>query len=282
MNIDAEINRRDIPAKLEELLTPSDRENLTDLASYLETLPLTFSLTQNDGRSLEAVLDPGTLPEIRKKLWTYMAWILGRGHQLNLTAITGGLAMYEKHILDSLSLLPLVDNAAGGSKAVLVDVGTGAGLPGLILAIMRPELNVVLNDSLKKRLNFIDEVIADLGLQNAVTVHARAEDLGRDPAHRERADIAVARAVAALPVLAEYCLPLVKQGGVWLAPKTLSENPADMRQALKHLGGGRADTWLPPSNVEGETEYAIYAVKKTGETPRRYPRKPSQPAKNPL
>lgn len=271
-----------LPETLIELLTPEDEETLEQLKQLLGDLPTDYSLEGKDGRVVTAVLKQSDLPRIRSQLWSYMAWILGRGHQLNLTALTDATNMYERHILDSLSLLPLIHNALREQKGVLVDVGTGAGLPGLILAIAKPTLQVVLNDSLNKRLKFINEVVAELGLTNALTVHARAEDLGKDEDHREQADIVVARAVAGLPVLAEYCLPLVKNGGFWLAPKTLNEDPASMHKALQLLGGGVPDIWLPQSSIEGQTDHCVFSVVKEHKTPTRYPRKAGTPLKKPL
>ena len=271
-----------VPRHLRELLTAEDETELAILADCLEDLPTVYTLESTTGEILRTELDEADLPRIREQLWRFMAWILGRGHALNLTAITTGLAIYERHILDSLRILPLLDRARTEQVDDFVDIGTGAGLPGLVLAIVRADLPTVLNDSLKKRLTFIDEVVADLGLAQVQTVHARAEDLGRQAQHREQHPVVLARAVAALPVLAEYCLPLLRPGGVWLAPKTLAESPDTMALALQKLGGGKLETWLPEPTVAGETEHCIYSVEKLGKTPRAYPRKAGTPSKKPL
>lgn len=266
-------------------MTDADiREALEQLDSCLETLPTEYRLTGPEGE-LAATLEAGHLDRLKGRLRRYAALLLDHNRRVNLTAITDGEGICRRHFWDALTLLPLIDRVAATQASRqgplrLVDVGTGAGLPGLILALARPELEVVLNDSLKKRLHFLDLVIEALELPNVRTVHARAEDLGRDPEHRAHYDIVTARAVAALPVLAEYCLPLCREGGVWLAPKTLREGPDTMRRALKVLGGGEPEVWTAPD--ASDSDYCIYETAKLNATPKAYPRKAGTPAKKPL
>lgn len=188
--------------------------------------------------------------------------------KMNLTAITEDHEVAVKHFADSL--LPLT-MAELPQDARLVDVGSGAGFPGLPMALVRPDLRVTFLDSLQKRLAFLESVTAELGIA-AVRLHARAEEAGRDPAHRERYDVATARAVANLNTLAEYCLPLVKPGGVFLALKGSGggEEAEAAASAITKLGG----------RVEALREYALpggdarvlVVIRKEHPTPLQYPR----------
>ena len=157
----------------------------------------------------------GVSPDIIPRLEEFSRLLLEKNQVMNLTAITEPDQVATLHLLDSLSLLPLADFA--GKTAV--DVGTGAGFPGVPLAIAVPESRITLLDSLGKRVDFLRESCAALGLSNAVCVHARAEEFAGD--RRESFDLAVSRAVAALPVLCELCLPLVKPGGAFIAMKSV-------------------------------------------------------------
>jgi 16S rRNA (guanine527-N7)-methyltransferase len=210
----------------------------------------------------------------------YAAELRAWNERFNLTAITDDAGIQLKHFLDSLSLLPLLPP---GQPGQLIDVGTGAGFPGLPLKIMRPDLAVTLVEATGKKAAFCEAVASQLGLGAVTVVHARAEEVGQDPAHRARYDWAVARAVAALPVLAEYLLPLVKVGGQAVAQKGASapEEAQAAAAAVTKLGGGPAQLQSVALPGVAEARYlVVYA--KVAATPPVYPRRAGVPAKAPL
>ena len=208
----------------------------------------------------------------------YAEMLLETNKSLNLTAITDPEEVAVKHMVDSL----LVYDPERFHNHTIVDVGTGAGFPGLPLKIYDPGMRVTLIDSLQKRLNFLEQVLKDLGLGQVRCTHARAEDAGKDPALREKFDVAVARAVAALPVLAEYCLPLVKVGGNFLAMKGASgeEELAAARGAIKILGGAYKETRT--LHLPGGDTRTLILCQKISQTPTAYPRNGGKIAKSPL
>jgi 16S rRNA (guanine527-N7)-methyltransferase len=194
----------------------------------------------------------------------------------NLTAITDPEGVHVRHFLDSLTVPVRPDER-------VIDVGTGAGFPGLPLAIAHPSVRVTLLEATGKKIAFLEHVIALLGLTNAVTLHARAEDAGQHPAHRAAYDLAVARAVARLPVLLEYLLPLVRVGGRCIAMKgvTAHEEAESARRALRTLGGRLIG--IEPVMLPGVDEpHYLVMVEKIAPTPPLYPRKPGTPSKKPL
>lgn len=217
--------------------------------------------------------------EMTDRLNRYGNLLLSCNERVNLTAITQPREVLYKHFYDCILFLKAVDVPFDSS---LIDVGTGAGFPGLVLKLVRPDLNVTLLDSLQKRLRFLEDVIADLGLSGVTTLHARAEDAGKDPLYRERYDFSCARAVAPLGRLAEYCLPFVKPGGVFVAMKgaNAEEEIAEACGACRLLGGG--DPSVTCETLTGEEKRAFVTVKKISQTPTKYPRKPSEIAKQPL
>lgn len=199
--------------------------------------------------------------------------------RFNLTAIVEPRDIVIKHFLDSLSVLTVIPADA---KRV-IDIGAGAGLPGFPIKIARPELAVVLVEATRKKCEFMEAMIKDLKLYNVFVVNARAEDVGRDPDHREYYDVAVARAVAALPVLAEYLLPLVKVGGVAIAQKSkdLAEEIERAETAILLLGG--LDAEVKPISVPGlPDERNLIVIDKLAATPDEYPRRVGVPAKSPI
>jgi len=213
--------------------------------------------------------------EICERFSAYEQLLLQWNEKMNLTAITEHSQIVNKHFVDSISCQALLPEGCR-----IADVGTGAGFPGLPLKIVRPDLQVTLLDALAKRLTFLEAVMDTLNLTGVETVHMRAEDAGHSEL-REQYDAVCARAVASLPVLCEYCMPLVKKGGVFLAMKG-TEGAAEAQlaeKAVKILGGEimeiRDVSWQDMSHT-------VVVVQKTGQTPTKYPRKAGKPQKSPI
>ena len=203
--------------------------------------------------------------------------LLEKNKVMNLTAITDPEDVASLHFLDSAALLTLADL----KDKTVVDVGTGAGFPGMPLKILEPSIRMTLLDSLGKRITFLQEVCNELGLQNVQCVHARAEEFAAE--HRETFDLAVSRAVAALPVLCELCLPLVKPGGKFLAMKSVESDAelAAAQHAIAILGGAVEavrDYAIPGTDVR----HRLIVVEKVKKTPEKYPRMFAKIKKNPL
>lgn len=219
-------------------------------------------------------------PEQEELFEKYYEMLIDRNRVMNLTAITERSEVEEKHFLDSISLADAADLSGDLS---LIDVGTGAGFPGLPLKILFPNLNFVLLDSLQKRVDFLNEVIGELGLSGIRGIHCRAEEAARQGEYRERFDLCVSRAVAALPVLAEYCLPFVKPGGQFIAFKSgkAEEEAAAAKNAFEVLGGALREI---RSFSLGRTELhrSFIIVGKTAATPEKYPRAAGKARKKPL
>ncbi len=211
----------------------------------------------------------------------YYQLLVEWNEKMNLTAITQREEVYLKHFYDCLMVLwnmPLEDYALQ-----LCDVGAGAGFPSIPLKIAHPELQVTIVDSLQKRLTFIEHLAEELGLEGVSCVHGRAEDVGQNPAYRGQFDIVTARAVASLNVLAEYCLPLVKIGGQFLALKAQKSDQEleEARAAIRILGAKLIKVTEDQLPVEAADRRYIL-IQKTKETPNKYPRKAGKPAKNPI
>lgn len=213
-----------------------------------------------------------------KNLETYGNLLIEWNGKMNLTAIVEPDEVLIKHFYDCLLFFKDVDVPEG---AGVIDVGTGAGFPGMVLKIARPDINLCLLDSLNKRLVFLAEVLEKTAL-SAEVVHARAEDGAKKPELREGFDIACARAVAAMPVLSEYCLPYVKQGGLFVAMKgpAADEELAAAKKAISVLGGGEAQIFCETLPDGGERR--IVKIKKISQTPTKYPRNSGKIAKQPL
>ena len=219
-------------------------------------------------------------PETAEKFDTYAARLVEWNEKINLTALTAPHDILWKHFADSLSAAPYLPQTAFS----LIDVGTGAGFPGVPLALLRGDLRLTLLDSLQKRLTFLDELCKELELP-VTLVHARAEDGGQDPALREQFDVATARAVANLPVLCEYCLPFVKVGGRFLGMKgpAAEEELLAAKSAVKKLGGNVADVKTLTLDTNGEPfDRSLIFIDKIDHTPKAYPRPAAKIKKSPL
>lgn len=221
----------------------------------------------------ELGLDDGGTPSLLR----YGELLLEKNNVMNLTAITEPQDVAALHFLDSAALLALADFRG---KSV-VDVGTGAGFPGMPLKILEPSIHMTLLDSLGKRITFLQEVCEDLGLTDVQCVHARAEEFAVE--HRQGFDFAVSRAVANLSVLCELCLPLVKMGGTFLSMKSV-ESDGELEQAEKaiRLLGGQVESTADYRIPGTEVTHRVIFIKKVAETPKKYPRPFAKIKKNPL
>jgi len=231
---------------------------------------------------LAAAADLGLpLPEADLAAYrAHFALLLEHNPRAGLTSLTDPVEIAVKHYLDSLTCLLVRDPAEGEEIA---DVGSGGGFPGMVLALARPNARFTLVDSSAKRTAFLRTAADALHLRNVTIVTARAETLGQDPDHRERYDLVISRAVAPLPILLEYCLPLARLGGQELAmkgPEAEAELTASA-QALATLGG-RLSTTHRLELPQGLGARTLVLIEKTSPTPARYPRRPGSPAKRPL
>lgn len=208
----------------------------------------------------------------------YYDLLIEKNKVMNLTAITEFDEVLEKHFLDSVSLIRAVDLE---KSLKVMDLGTGAGFPGIPLKIVFPNLFLTLADSLNKRVLFLREVIETIGLENIEAIHGRAEDLARDKTYREKYDLCVSRAVANLSTLSEYCLPFVKIGGKFVSYKSgdCEEEVGNSKSAIFLLGGKIADT---VKFDLGEAKRTFVVIDKVKGTSKEYPRKAGTPSKKPL
>ena len=212
-----------------------------------------------------------------EKYYNYMNLLLEWNEKINLTAIIDPKEIILKHFVDSLTIAKYVKD-----DEKLIDVGTGAGFPGIPLAIVKENTDIVLLDSLNKRINFLQEVKENLKLENITTIHGRAEEFGKNKKERETYNIATSRAVAPLNILLEYLIPLVKVGGKAICMKGSNiEEMENAKNALEILGGKIEkieEITLPNSDIKRN----IIIVKKVKNTPSKYPRKPGTPSKEPI
>ena len=209
----------------------------------------------------------------------YYRFLLEWNEKINLTSITDRDEVYIKHFADSISLL----NYISISGKTVLDIGTGAGFPGVPLKIICPECKIVLLDSLNKRITFLNELIRELGLSDIVCIHGRAEDIAFDKNHREKYDLVVSRAVANLRTLSEYCLPFVNNNGTFISYKSgnIDEEIALSSDAINLLCG-KVDRIEKFSIPGSDIDRSLVFIEKTGKTDRKYPRKAGTPSKNPL
>ena len=210
----------------------------------------------------------------------YFELLVEWNEKINLTAITEPKEVAIKHMIDSITAY---DENLFKDGTTVIDVGTGAGFPGLPLKIFCPEIKMTLMDSLNKRIKFLQTVVEELGLKDVECVHARAEEGARNKKYRESFDIAVSRAVARLPILCEYCLPFVKKGGHFIALKGMQYNDEadEAAKAIKVMGGSRTEI-RPVKLPELDDKRAVITITKTMPTPKAYPRKAGTPTKNPI
>ena len=225
-----------------------------------------------------AKMNISLLKEQYGQFYAYMELLIEWNEKMNLTAITDPKEIILKHFVDSLTIAKYVEE----DKSI-IDMGTGAGFPGIPIKIYRKDVKVVLADSLNKRIKFLDEVIDKLKLENVETIHCRAEELGKNKQYREKFDYATSRAVANLSTLSEYLMPFVKLNGKCIFMKTIEveEELEKAKKAIKTLGGKieKVDKFEIPESDLGRS---IIIVKKEKITPSKFPRKPGTPAKEPL
>ena len=229
---------------------------------------------QNLSKEINVLLNEEQLD----KFYKYMNLLLEWNEKMNLTAITDEDGIILKHFVDSLTVLEYLKDAKS-----IIDVGTGAGFPGIPISIMNSDKNIVLMDSLNKRINFLNDVVEKLILDNARTVHSRAEDLGQNNMHRQKYDVVISRAVANLTTLVEYMLPLTKVGGICICMKgqEIVDEIKNSEYAIELLGGEIEtidEFCLPNSDMKRN----IIIIRKIKNTDRKYPRKAGMPSKEPI
>ena len=211
---------------------------------------------------------------------TYMKLLQEWNEKINLTAITEDEEVIKKHFIDCIKAFK--SKAVRNAKTV-IDVGTGAGFPGLPIAIMNPDISVTLLDSLNKRINFLNTVVAQLELKNVTTIHSRAEDGARKPELRESFDVATSRAVANMAVLSEFCLPYVRVNGYFVALKgpAIEEELKEGQKAINTLGGS-LENIIEVNIEESDLKHNIVEIKKVNKCPKTYPRKAGTVNKKPI
>ena len=215
----------------------------------------------------------------------YYELLIEKNKVMNLTAITDKEDVIVKHFIDSIALIPyLLDKGINiNNKLKIIDIGTGAGFPGLPLKIMMPDVKFTLLDSLNKRVSFLNEVIDELKLKDIEALHGRAEDYASDNKYREKYDICVSRAVANLSTLSEYCIPFVKEDGFFISYKAgeSEEEINNSKNAIKILGGkiNKVEEFVLPGSVASRV---FVFIRKQELTDKKYPRKAGVPAKKPL
>jgi 16S rRNA (guanine527-N7)-methyltransferase len=258
------------------LLGPSHSSELTTEAAAR----LARKTLEADLESLPALAARLTEPML-DRIEAYVAMLLEVNQHLNLTRVTDPVGVARQHLLDSLVALPELDGVA---PALAVDIGSGGGLPAIPLAIARPDLLWLLLDSVAKKARALESFVEHLGLPGIAVLAERAEAVGRDRRYRERAGVVTARAVATLPVIAELGMPLLVHGGLllaWKGPLTMEDDEV-LRgtRAIGELGGG--DPELLATGADQLGGHTLVRVRKTHQTPARYPRKPGEPARRPL
>lgn len=213
-----------------------------------------------------------------EQFYKYMNLLIEWNSRINLTAIVKPEEIILKHFIDSITISKYLER-----KKNIIDIGTGAGFPGIPLKIVNPDIRVTLLDSLNKRINFLNEIISQLQLENIETIHGRAEEFGKNSKYREKYDIATSRAVSNLSTLSEYMLPFVNLGGFCICMKgsEIAEEMQDAKNAIKVLGGNIKEVdefYLTDTDIKRNN----IIILKEKNTPNKYPRKPGTPAKEPI
>jgi len=231
---------------------------------------------ENGFRELNIRINKKSIDE----LLLFRDMLLEWNKKINLTSITDNEEIFIKHFFDSATCM-----ATGYIKDgfEVVDIGTGAGFPGLVLKVLNKKMNITLLDSLRKRTNYLENIVINLGLKNVEIIHGRAEEYGNKEDYREKYDIALSRAVASINVLLEYCLPYIREGGYFLCQKgpKFKDELKEAEKALKVLGGKINEVKefiLPGSDIKRN----IIVIKKIYKTPAKYPRKAGKPSSNPI
>jgi 16S rRNA (guanine527-N7)-methyltransferase len=235
-----------------------------------------FDIMNTASSDVNLIFDEDTY----NKFMQYKDMIKYWNEKINLTAIIEDEQIVKKHFIDCIKIFkcsPLKE-----AKSI-IDIGTGAGFPGIPIKIIKPDINVVLLDSLNKRINFLNEVIKKIELKNISTIHGRAEDFSRKIEYREKSDVAVSRAVANLAVLSELCIPYVKVGGYFVAMKgpSVEEEIKDGKNAISILGG-KIEEIIKIQIENSDLNHNLVVIKKVKETPKAYPRKAGTAVKKPL
>jgi 16S rRNA (guanine527-N7)-methyltransferase len=228
----------------------------------------------------------GNLPETaQRQLREYRDLLFRWNQRFNLTAVREPDEIDSRLVADALRLLPAIDTELGrrDGKLRVIDLGTGAGLPGLVLKIARPEIEIVLVDATNKKIQFVQHVVSELGLRSAATVHGRAEDIGQHIDYRGQFDLVTARGVASLPTLIELTVPLLRIGGVFLFPKgdNIADEQRSGQRAAKIVGGRIESAELLPGDPSEPVTRLVRGIKIRA-TPGRYPRRAGIPNKDPL
>ena len=216
--------------------------------------------------------------EARATLCAFGEAVVKQNEVMNLTAIRDEEGVARLHMLDCAALLTCVDF----DRRTLIDVGTGAGFPGMPLRIVEPEIRLTLLDSLNKRIRFLNTVIQELGLENIEAIHGRAEEYGIKEGYREQYDLCVSRAVARLASLCEFCIPFVKKGGAFVAYKAMKseEELAEAKPAVTVLGAKLLE--VKEFKLGEDAQRNLLVIQKTKETPKKYPRQGGKPLKDPI
>ncbi len=227
----------------------------------------------------EILISNGINEKASNDFYRYYELLTDWNEKINLTAITEEEQVAILHFLDSVK----------GNEGIIkdnmsvIDVGTGAGFPGLPIKINNPNIKLTLVDSLNKRINFLNEVLSQLGIEDVVTIHSRAEELGKNEKHREKYDVCVSRAVANLTTLCELCLPFVKKGGLFVSLKgPKAQEEAEQAKKAITLLGGRLREIKAYELPDGDINHNAVIIEKISQTPTKYPRKAPKPSKEPL